>query len=232
MYEQYGQGDLLFMALYGAVTMLSLTACCYLLFRRANAIAPEITSPTPLRRWTGAFFASMTLSHVWYLPIVFLTSNEDILLNYIVGALLDFMLLIPLAIVILIVMLQDRRRQLWPIAVMMAPPIAALAVYIVDRSIAIFPIIYTYQLLLGICLTIYMVRATRQYGRWSTNPDSDMKENKKNTDGNYDKSLAVKCVNGTFVGQKTDHVLTYKGILFNWFINRPNIVGCSGGFFY
>ena len=48
----------------------------------------------------------------------------------------------------------------------------------------------------------------------STNPDSDMKENKKITDDNYDKSLAVKCVNGTFVGQKTDHVITYKGIPF------------------
>ena len=28
------------------------------------------------------------------------------------------------------------------------------------------------------------------------------KENKKITGGNYDKSLAVKCVNGTFVGKK------------------------------
>ena len=27
-------------------------------------------------------------------------------------------------------------------------------------------------------------------------------ENKKITDGNYDKSLAVKCVNGTFVGRQ------------------------------
>ena len=27
-------------------------------------------------------------------------------------------------------------------------------------------------------------------------------ENKRITDGNYDKSLAVKCVNGTFVGKK------------------------------
>ena len=39
-------------------------------------------------------------------------------------------------------------------------------------------------------------------------------ENKKITDGNYDKSLAVKCVNGTFVGRKTENVITYKGIPF------------------
>ena len=29
-------------------------------------------------------------------------------------------------------------------------------------------------------------------------------ENKKITDGNYDKSLAVKCINGTFVGKKRE----------------------------
>ena len=39
-------------------------------------------------------------------------------------------------------------------------------------------------------------------------------ENKKITDGAYDKSLAVKCVNGTFVGTKTENVITYKGIPF------------------
>jgi para-nitrobenzyl esterase len=37
-------------------------------------------------------------------------------------------------------------------------------------------------------------------------------ENKPITDDNYDKSLAVKCVNGTFVGTKTDDVVSYKGI--------------------
>ena len=37
-------------------------------------------------------------------------------------------------------------------------------------------------------------------------------ENKKITDGNYDKSLAVKCINGTFVGKKTENIVAYKGI--------------------
>ena len=39
-------------------------------------------------------------------------------------------------------------------------------------------------------------------------------ENKRITDGNYDKSLAVKCINGTFVGRKTENVIAYKGIPF------------------
>ena len=41
-----------------------------------------------------------------------------------------------------------------------------------------------------------------------------MDENKKITNGNYDPSLAVKCINGTFVGKKTDNVIGYKGIPF------------------
>ena len=39
-------------------------------------------------------------------------------------------------------------------------------------------------------------------------------KNQKITDGNYDRSLAVKCINGTFVGRKTENVISYKGIPF------------------
>ena len=39
-------------------------------------------------------------------------------------------------------------------------------------------------------------------------------ENRQITDGCYDKSLAVKCVNGTFVGKKTNGIVAYKGIPF------------------
>ena len=38
--------------------------------------------------------------------------------------------------------------------------------------------------------------------------------NKKITDSHYDQSLAVKCINGTFVGKKSERVITYKGIPF------------------
>ena len=128
MYDQQIQGDLFYMMLYGAVAMMSLMASCYLLFRRANAIAPDVTSPVRLRRWTAVFFACMTLSHLWYLPIAFFTSSEAIMQGYLVGALLDFMLLIPSAIVLLLVMLQDRKRPLWPVCLMVAPPIVGLAI--------------------------------------------------------------------------------------------------------
>ena len=37
-------------------------------------------------------------------------------------------------------------------------------------------------------------------------------ENKQITDGNYDQSLAVKCINGTFVGKKTEDITVFRGI--------------------
>ena len=47
------------------------------------------------------------------------------------------------------------------------------------------------------------------------NPEVDQDVmNKRITDGNYDKSLAVKCINGTFVGKKTENIISYKGIPF------------------
>lgn len=39
-------------------------------------------------------------------------------------------------------------------------------------------------------------------------------ENKEITNGNYDRSLAVKCVNGTFVGRKAGNTIAYRGIPF------------------
>ena len=37
-------------------------------------------------------------------------------------------------------------------------------------------------------------------------------ENRPITDGNYDRSLAVKCINGTFVGRKTENITVFRGI--------------------
>ena len=37
-------------------------------------------------------------------------------------------------------------------------------------------------------------------------------ENKVITDNNYDQSLAVKCINGTFVGRKTENITVFRGI--------------------
>ena len=39
-------------------------------------------------------------------------------------------------------------------------------------------------------------------------------ENKQIADEMYDKSLAIRCVNGTFVGKKEKNIISYKGIPF------------------
>ena len=174
MYEQEFQGDVFYMMFYAGVAALNLVACCYLLFRRGNAFAPDITSPVRLRRWTAAFFAFMTLSHLWYMPSIYLTSSDDRMLCYLVGGILDCMTTFPLAIVILLTMLQDRRRPLWPAWLMVAPPVVMMALNIANHSEALVPIFNLYLLLLGIGLIIYIVRATRQYGRWLRDNYADL----------------------------------------------------------
>jgi len=159
---------------YAVLAALSLVACFYLLFRRGNAFARDITPPVRLRRWTAVFFAAMTLSHLWYIPSIFLTSSDDVWLNYLFGALLDYLILLPLAIVILFTMLQDHRRPLWPAWVMAAPPVAIMTWCVVSRCDALPPILYVSLLLLGVCLITYMVRATRQYGSWLRDNYADL----------------------------------------------------------
>ncbi len=80
------------------------------------------------------------------------------------------------------------------------------------------------QKLLGIFLSVLVVvslvaysnglSAAQTLGELKEELRAQYGENKPITDGNYDKSLAVKCVNGTFVGKKTDGVIAYKGIPF------------------
>ncbi len=174
MYSQQIREDFLYMILYGAAAMLSLTACCYLLLRRANAIAPDVTSSLRLRQWTAAFFASITLSHLWYMPEFYLTSAEDILLCNLFGATLEFLTLVPLGIVVLLSMLQDRRRSLWPVFAAVAPLAVITMLCAVTCSIALLPILYAYYLLLGIGLLLYMVREVRQYSHWLRDNYADL----------------------------------------------------------
>ena len=150
-------------------------ASCYLLFRRANAIAPDVTPPVRLRRWTAAFFAVFVVNHLWYLgPTFFLTSDDDVKLTNMIGILLDSMTFFPLSIIVLLVMLQDRRRPLWPVAVIVAPLIIGMVWCVVWRSDALFPLLNGYLLLMSICLIIYMVRALQQYGRWLRDNYADL----------------------------------------------------------
>ena len=52
MYDQILE-DTLYVMLYTLVAGMAMMASFYLLFRRANAIAPDVTPPLRLRRWTA-----------------------------------------------------------------------------------------------------------------------------------------------------------------------------------
>jgi len=173
MYDQIRE-DTLFLMFYASVAMLALIACCYLLFRRSNAIAPDVTPPARLRRWTAAFFAAVALCHLWYLPTYFLISPDEVMLGYLIAGWLDCMTVIPLMIIILLTMLQDRRRPLWPVCVMMVPLVVGLVWCIISCSDDILLVLFVYFLLMCFGLIIYMVRANRQYGRWLRDNYADL----------------------------------------------------------
>ena len=174
MYDQI-QEDVLYLMLYAGVIVLSLIACCYLLLRRANAFAPDVTPPLRLRRWTAAFFAATALCHLWYLPMYFLSSRDDVMLGYLIAGLLDCMTVIPLLIVIPFVMLQDCKRPLWPVCAMVMPLVVGRAWCVATRSEDLLLVLFVYFTLMNIALVIYIVRATRQYGRWLRDNYADLK---------------------------------------------------------
>ena len=174
MYDQIRE-DTLYIMLYTVVTAVAMMASCYLLFRRANAIAPDITPPLRLRRWTAAFFAVFVLNHLWYmLPLFFLTSSEDIKLTNLAGGLLDSITFFPLAIIVLLTMLQDRRRPLWPAWAIVIPLVGGMVWCVISQSNALLPMLIVYLLLMSIGLIRYMVRALRQYGCWLRDNYADL----------------------------------------------------------
>ena len=173
MYDQIRE-DTLYIMLYAVVTAMAMLASCYLLFRRGNAFAPDITPPAHLRRLTAVLFAVFALNHVWYMPVFFLSSSEDIKLCDLIGGLIDSMTFFPLMIVVLLTMLQDRHRSLWTVAVMFAPLIVGNAWCVATLSYDFLPALYVYFLLMSMGLIIYMVRALRQYGRWLRDNYADL----------------------------------------------------------
>ena len=176
MYEQFQevQEDTLYIILYSIVTAMNALASIYLLLRRGNAFAADITPPVRLRRWTATFFAVLAIGHLWYLPANVLDSREAVMMSLFIGGLLDCILVIPLVFVVMLCMLQDRHRSLWPIAVLVAPLVVGMVVCIITRSDTLLPWVRGYFLLAFTGFTIYMVGAVRQYGRWLRDNFADL----------------------------------------------------------
>ena len=165
MPEQITPLSVLYLQLHGAGTAVCVVLFLYLLLCRGKAIAPDITPPARLRRWAAALFGIMALVHVWW--ILFYTYSDDSR-SLIYGLLvaLDCLVLPPVFVGTLLNMLQDRRRPLWPIFIVMTP-CAVLAV--LQTALPSFDLTtpnMIYGLVLAVVVIIYMVVAVRQYGRW------------------------------------------------------------------
>lgn len=166
--------DIVFVILYGIVMGLSVAEALYLLLRRSNAIAPEVTPPRRLRIWAAAIMLENVFSHVLWLWYFCRPSIP----GYIIVCTLDILLLIPMIAGILLSMLQDRHRPVWPVAVALVPVVGLSALGIICDNEAFLFWLGIYVIALYAALMVYMYFAVRRYGRWLRDNFADL-ENKE-----------------------------------------------------
>ena len=167
----------MFFIIYGITGVVPLIAAVYLLLRRGNAFAADVTPPMRLRRWAASFFAVASLGHVWW--YLFLIYSGDIRsVCYVVVAVVDCIGMLTTMAGTLLAMLQDRKRPIWPVIAALAPYSVIAALHLVYPDDWSLYIAITYILLLYAVFTVYMVFAVRRYGRWLNDNYADL-ENKK-----------------------------------------------------
>ena len=173
IYGQLSPQLILFLLLYGGVTVTGFILCFYLLLRKGNAIVADITPPMRLRRWTAAFFAVTALGHIWWLLFYFL-SRDMHSASYVLVVMLDCVTLPTTIAGMLLSMLQDRQRPLWPIVIAMIPAVILGGLQMVWPDIDFLNLCFVYVLALYVFFTIYMVIAVRKYGRWLRDNYADL----------------------------------------------------------
>ena len=168
---------LLYFMLYGASAMTALIACIYLLFRKSNAISPDVTPPMPLRRWAAALLGITFMGHIYWL-LFYLYSGDTNSVGCMIAAYLDCLTLFTTIPGTLFAMLQDRKRHVWPVVIATIPFGGILALQVVNPNATYFQFALAYFLLIYVIFTIYMVFAVKQYGRWLRDNYADL-ENKE-----------------------------------------------------
>ena len=176
MYEYLGLQDMFFIMLYGMAGFFALLACLYLLLRRGNAfVGDEIKSSLRVRRWTAALLATMAASHVWWYVIGVYWLADDWLVRTILVIMLDHATLVPLVMGVLLALLQDRRRPLWPWLLAQLPVIVDALEGIAQRDMFYgFELPHYWQLGVIVAFVVYYIFALRQYGRWLLDNYADL----------------------------------------------------------
>ena len=166
--------DIVFVLLYGSVIGISVMAALYLLLRRGNAIAPEVKSPVRLRRWAAAFLGVCALSHVsWVFYIYHPTPTV-----YVIVYDLDMLILFPTIAGILLSMLQDKHRPVWPVLVASIPALVLSAFCLIRGDDVLYLPLSIYVIVLYGLIMLYVYFAVRNYGRWLRDNYADL-ENKE-----------------------------------------------------
>ena len=189
MFDYRGLHDALFLMLYIGTGVLAMLATLYLLLRRRNLFMRESTtdggrmvlapngeavrlgharrSCRRLRRWTAAALAAMALSHVWWYGVGQWWLADDHLVRTLLVIMLDHSTLVPLLMGVLLSMLQDRRRPLWPWLLVQVPVAVLGAVGMAQRSWLLgYTLAHWWQLGSIAVFIAYYILALRQYGRW------------------------------------------------------------------
>lgn len=166
--------DIVFVLLYGSVIGISVMAALYLLLRRGNAIAPEVKSPVRLRRWAAAFLVATALSHVFWVCYVY--HPTPVVYSIVCG--LDMLMLFPTIAGILLSMLQDKQRPVWPVLVALIPALVLSAFCLIRGDDVLYLPLSIYVIVLYGLLMLYMYFAVRNYGRWLRDNYADL-ENKE-----------------------------------------------------
>ena len=175
MYDYQGLQDVFFIMLYGMAGFFAMLACVYLLLRRGNAFAEDVRSSCVLRRWTAVFMAAIVASHVWWYVLGTCFLTDDRLVRNITTIILDHVTLVPLTMAVLLAMLQDRRRPLWPWLLAQAPEVLAAALGIAGRSeFWGYQVVHYWQLGVIAVFVVYYIIALRQYERWLLDNYADL----------------------------------------------------------
>ena len=175
MYAPQSIQDILFLLLYGGVTMLALLAGIYMALRRNNGIISDVNSSSELRRWTAAFFLMSALSHVWWYVLGVYWLTDDRLVRNIVAVNLDHIALVPLVMALLLRMLQDRRRRIWPWVLAQLPIAVFAGVGIATHDgFYGFDVTTYWQVAVMVVFVAYYIHALMRYGRWLRDNYADL----------------------------------------------------------